>query len=68
MYKFDKNMKDKLIGDKSITEIAESLNISREYLSAILNGRTAWTKSLAISKVYSLGWGSDFDTFFEKEN
>ena len=52
VYQFNAELKSQLLNSKTITQLSKELEISRSYLTMILNGKYTITKLMAFYIVY----------------
>ena len=68
MYYFKETDKAKILQGRTITYLAEKkLNISKEYLTSILNGKRGCSIRLANNIVQCISWEAKIEDYFYKK-
>lgn len=65
MYYFKETERAKILQGRTITYLAEKkLNVSKEYLTSILNGKRGCSIRLANNIVQCISWGAKLEDYF----
>ena len=66
MYRFKTELKEKVLDGRTITSVAEKLEINTPYLTDILNKKRGCSKSLAYYITKTLNETKEIEDYFER--
>lgn len=66
MYYFNETKKAKILSGRTITYVAKKIGVTNTFLTSVLNGKRACSKTVAYCIVKCLCYEAEIEDYFEK--